>query len=90
MFAGGLLALPGANIGRYTQSKFAVVPEAGVKIGYHLTPNLRLAVGYNFLYLSSVLRPGDQIDTGLDVTRIPNFPLPGDYRPVAASARASR
>lgn len=73
--AGGLLALPGANIGRYEQNRFAVMPEVGLQVGYHLTSHWRVAVGYNFLYLSSVLRPGDQIDTGLDVTRIPNFPL---------------
>lgn len=81
-FGGGLLALPGANIGRFTQEQFAVVPEVGVKVGLHLTPHLRAAVGYNFLYLSSVLRPGDQIDQGLDVTRIPNFPLPGTITPL--------
>lgn len=74
---GGLLAVPGANIGTTTQSKFAVVPEVGLNIGYHLTPHCRVFLGYNFLYLSSVLRPGDQIDPGLDVTRIPNFPVPG-------------
>jgi hypothetical protein len=71
--AGGLLALPGANIGTYSQNKFAVVPEATINLGYHVTPRLRLFVGYNLLYASSVLRPGDQIDTNLDVTRIPNF-----------------
>lgn len=71
---GGLLALPGANIGNYSQNKFAVVPEFGINVGYHLTPNCRLYVGYTFLYASSVLRPGDQIDTNIDVTRIPNFP----------------
>ena len=76
--AGGLLALPDANIGRFTKHRFGVVPEVGVKVGFDVTPHLRLAVGYNFLYLNSVIRPGDQIDTGLDVTRIPNFPLPGN------------
>lgn len=83
---GGLLALPGANIGSFSQSKFGVIPEVGVKLGLHVTPNLRLAAGYNFLYINSVLRPGDQIDTGIDVTRIPNFPLPADV-PVIRSAR---
>jgi hypothetical protein len=77
MFPGGLLALPGANIGTFERDRFAVLPEVGLKLGYHVTPNLRLAVGYNFLYLSHAVRPGDQIDTGLDVTRIPNFPVPG-------------
>ena len=72
---GGLLALPGANIGTYTQSKFGVVPEAGLTLGINLTPHLRLGVGYNILYVNSVVRPAGQIDTGLDVTRIPNFPL---------------
>lgn len=73
--AGGLLALPGANIGSYSQTKFGVLPELGVTLGVNLTPRLRLGVGYSFLYLNSVVRPGAQIDTTLDVTRIPNFPL---------------
>jgi hypothetical protein len=81
-FGGGLLALPGANIGRFTQERFAVVPEVGFKVGLHVTERLRLAVGYNFLYLSSVLRPGDQIDQGLDVSRIPNFPVSGTITPL--------
>jgi len=74
---GGLLALPGANIGSYSQRKFGVVPEVNVTLGVYLTDHLRFGVGYNFLYMNSVLRPADQIDTGLDVTRIPNFPVPG-------------
>ncbi len=75
-FPGGLLAVPG-NIGQYTQNKFAVVPQVGLNIGYHVTPNFRVFMGYNFMYLSSVLRPGNQIDTNIDVTRIPNFPVAG-------------
>jgi hypothetical protein len=75
-FPGGLLALPG-NIGTFSDTKFALVPEATVALGYHVTPRLRATVGYNLLYVSHVLRPGDQIDPGLDVTRIPNFPVPG-------------
>jgi hypothetical protein len=76
-FPGGLLALPGANMGTYSQSKFAVVPEIGVNLGYHLTSHCRVFFGYTFLYINNVLRPGDQIDTGLDVTKIPNFPVAG-------------
>jgi hypothetical protein len=76
--AGGLLALPGANIGTFTQNKFAVVPEASLNLGYHLTSHLKVFVGYNFLYMSSVLRPAGMIDTGLDSARIPNFRNPAD------------
>ncbi|MFO0939096.1 MAG: BBP7 family outer membrane beta-barrel protein [Gemmataceae bacterium] len=73
---GVVTAVPGgcwpcrANIGTFNQNKFAVVPEATMNVGYHITPNLRVLLGYNFLYASSVLRPADQIDTNLDVTRI--------------------
>ena len=35
--AGGLLAMPGANIGKFSDNVFAVVPEVGVNVGYQLT-----------------------------------------------------
>jgi hypothetical protein len=53
----GLLAAPS----RTEQNRFAVVPEVEVDLGYQLTSCLRGFIGYNFLYWSSVLRPGDQI-----------------------------
>ena len=56
----GVFAQP-ANEGRTSMNSFAVVPDAQIKIGYALTPRLRATLGYDFLYLSSVLRPGDQI-----------------------------
>ncbi len=76
-YAGGLLALPNANIGRYTHDQFAVLPEVGVNIGYQLTSHMRLFVGYNFLYLGNALRPERMIDTNIDIARIPNFAVPG-------------
>lgn len=77
-YPGGLLALPGANAGTFSQNKFAVLPEIGFNVGYHITPHLRAFVGYNFLYLSSVLRASGTIDPVVDAARIPNFPLPGN------------
>jgi hypothetical protein len=71
---GGLLALD-SNIGHFTRDRFAVVPEVGLTVGYFLTDNVQVTLGYNFLYWSSVVRPGDQIDRNLDVNRIPNFTL---------------
>jgi hypothetical protein len=73
---GGLLALP-SNIGQFNRDKFSVVPELGVSLGYQLTERLRVTVGYNFLYWTNVLRPGNQIDRVIDVTQIPNFTVPG-------------
>jgi hypothetical protein len=71
-FTGGLLALP-SNIGHYERDRFSVVPEAGVTLGYQVTDNLRVFAGYNFLFWSNVVRPGDQIDFVLNENQIPNF-----------------
>jgi hypothetical protein len=69
---GGLLALP-SNSGKFTRDRFAVLPELGVTLGWQVTDWCRLSAGYSFLYWSSVVRPGEQIDRVLDVTQIPNF-----------------
>jgi len=69
----GLLAL-NSNSGHYTKNTFAVVPEGTFNIGYNVSPHLRLFVGYNVLYWSSVLRPGAQVNPNLDINRIPGFP----------------
>src|SRR5205807_1574161 len=83
-FRGGLLALP-SNIGHFTRDRFAVVPELGLSVGYQMTEQLRVSVGYNLLWWSNVLRAGEQIDRVLDETQIPNFgaihPPAGQNRP---------
>jgi hypothetical protein len=43
-------------------SYFAVVPQAGLRLGYNLTDCLRLNAGYTFLYWSQVRRASEQID----------------------------
>src|SRR5262249_51008640 len=58
---GGILAQP-TNIGAFNHDRFAVVSEAGAMIGVRLTDSIRVGVGYSFLYLNRVVRPGNQID----------------------------
>jgi hypothetical protein len=70
---GGVFAQP-TNAGRYTRNEFAVVPEVQVQLGVDLMPNLRVFVGYNFLYLSHVVRPGNQIDRAINTTQFGGFP----------------
>lgn len=60
----GIFAQP-ANEGRTSSDRFAVVPEAQIKIGYALTPRLRATLAYDFLYYSNVMRPGDQINRSI-------------------------
>jgi Putative beta barrel porin-7 (BBP7) len=73
---GGLLAQP-TNIGHYDRDRFAVVPEAGIKIGYQISKRWRAFVGYSFLYASDVVRPGNQIDRAINVTQLPSVLGPG-------------
>jgi hypothetical protein len=79
---GGLLALP-SNIGSYSRDEFSVVPEVDFNVGYQLTNNLRVFVGYTFLYWSDVVRPGDVIDLNVNSTRLPTSLIPpsGPLRP---------
>jgi hypothetical protein len=51
-----------SNIGRRPNDEFAVIPEVEVKVGYQVTKWLRATVGYDFLYISRVARPGSQVD----------------------------
>lgn len=60
----GVFAQP-ANEGRSASTHFAVVPELQAKIGYDVTPWMRLSLGYDLLYDSNVIRPGDQINRNL-------------------------
>ena len=83
-FRGGLLAA-GPNLGHFTRDRFSVVPEISLNVGYQVTPGLRVYAGYNFLYWTNVVRPGDQIDRTVDLTFVPNAlagaNFSGQFRP---------
>jgi hypothetical protein len=74
--AGGLLAQP-SNIGNYSHEGFALVPQLELKMAYDLTPNLTVNVGYDLLYWSRVVRPGNQIDTQVNTTQSAGGTLSG-------------
>ena len=65
--SGGLLAMP-SNIGTYTSDKFCLVPEADLKMIYHLTRRLDFSLGYSLIYWNNVALAGDQIDTSMNGT----------------------
>jgi hypothetical protein len=71
----GIFAQP-SNEGRSSGNMFAVVPEIGIKLGYNITSSIQLSIGYDFLFISNVLRPTDQIDRsfskGLPFQQDPN------------------
>jgi hypothetical protein len=67
---GGVLAL-GTNIREETRNDFAVMPELGFNLHCQLSDLWRANFGYTFMYVSNVIRPGDQIDTNLDPNQFP-------------------
>lgn len=82
---GGLLALPRnaagpdpddevfvGNIGEYDRDRFSMIPELNFNVGYKLTQQCKLRVGYTIMYWTNVLRPGDQIDRELNSSQIPS------------------
>jgi hypothetical protein len=70
---GGLLALDGTNIGTYGRTAFSVVPEIAVAVGYQISANCRVYVGYNLLFWTNVARPGDQIDRYVNARYLPFY-----------------
>ena len=48
-----------------------MLPEFGATLHYQINPLWRVNLGYTFLMLTNVLRPGDQIDTRLDPDQFP-------------------
>ena len=71
---GGIFAQT-SNIGVYSRNEFAVVPEARLNFGVDLTEQIKVQVGYTFLYVSNVVRPGDQIDRGINTNLVPIDPF---------------
>jgi hypothetical protein len=69
---GGLFAQP-SNYGKNTQDACAVLPEIRAQAGWDPNPHIRVLVGFDFLYVSDVVRPGDQIDRRLNLTQTPEL-----------------
>lgn len=63
------------QIGQYAADRFALAPQGQLKVGYQFTPCIRGQVGYDFIYLSSVMRPGNQIDNTYDGMMHPLVPM---------------
>jgi hypothetical protein len=67
---GGLYA-NASNIGRFTHDEFSVIPEIQMNLGINLTHSLSFFVGYNFMYMNNVIRPGSQMNPNIDSTSVP-------------------
>ncbi|HEX3724817.1 MAG TPA: BBP7 family outer membrane beta-barrel protein [Pirellulales bacterium] len=66
---GGLLAQP-TNIGTYRRDVFTILPEGDFNLRFDVARNLRLTLGYTFIYANRVQRSGDAINRTLNPTQI--------------------
>jgi len=69
------------NSGRHARDQFAWVPEVTINVGANLTDHVRASVGYNFLWINNVVRPGDQVDRVQNPTQFAPTGLVGPARP---------
>ena len=67
-YAGAFFTQP-TNIGRASNTAFAVAPEVACALSVAVTKRLIARVGYDFLYVSACARVGDQIDRRINVTQ---------------------
>ncbi len=65
---GGLLTQR-SNIGQFENDRFVVIPEFTATLGYFITPRLDLSIGYTFLYVNRLTRPGRLIDERVNLTQ---------------------
>lgn len=86
--ANGGLLVPATSNGQFTHTEFSYMPEIGAKVGFQFTQNFGIYVGYNFLYFTGVIRPGDNFTNTVNPTQLPssqNFGVP--FGPNAAPVR---
>lgn len=72
-FEGGLLTSEATNIGRYSDTSVAVIPEFRLGVGTYVTNNLSVRAGYNVIIWDAVARAGDQLppDLAVDPRNLP-------------------
>jgi hypothetical protein len=67
---GGLLALS-SNTGVFETNDWTFVPECDVTVGWRITPNLQLRVGYTLIYWPDVARANNQVNLNINPALIP-------------------
>jgi hypothetical protein len=80
---GGVRVLP-SNFGRSVNTEFAFMSELGADLGLQVTRHVSVHVGYNMLYWTNVLRPGNAIDPVVNRAQVPIDPT---YNPAALGPR---
>jgi hypothetical protein len=73
---GGIFAEP-SNIGSKSGNEFSVLPEFKIEFGLRLLTNLYANFGYDIMWWSNVIEPGNQIDRNINFSQNPVINPPG-------------
>lgn len=73
-FPGGYFAEP-TNIGTYQKTKFSIIPELNIDLGYQITEHLSFHIGYTVLYVTQVLRASKQMSEKINPSQSANIPF---------------
>lgn len=65
------------DIGRFEDREVAILPQVRANIAYCLGCNWKFNVGYNFMYVNNVFRPGNFINTTLAGSQLGQAPPVG-------------
>lgn len=84
---GGLLVQPsnaGTGLARaqFEREQIGFLPQICINAGIQLTRQVRFTAGWTALYLSDVVRPGDQIDRAVNGNQLVDQPIVGPVRPL--------
>jgi Putative beta barrel porin-7 (BBP7) len=78
-----------SNIGTRERTWFAYLPEVDLRLGVQFSESTRFYFGYTWMYLSSVVRAGEQIDVRVNPSFLPGGPavvtgpqLPNLHKPL--------
>lgn len=83
---GGLFAQT-TNVGQRSDNEFGVVPQITGRLGYNISRCIRFTTGIDFMYVTSVLRPGNQIDPVVNPSLVPLRP---EFGTAAGTARPTQ
>jgi hypothetical protein len=76
--AGGIVLPPPHRESHFSRDRLTLVPEVGVNLGYQFTDRLRAFFGYDFLYMTSVVRPGNPFEREIVVNQALRTVFPGN------------
>lgn len=77
-----------SNAGERTFHDIGFVQAGDLIVGCDINDNIRVSLGYSFLYWTDVLRPGNQIDTTVNIQALQVFDQIGPARPTATNTRS--